>query len=195
MIRKSVQTFLVLVLLFTTAKAQSVTLDTYTHQLFFNIFKEKPDTAISNFIRLYAPGLYDKKNTAQSGSGGNNNTYEIHSFIFTKHPFFKPSFTIGKLELYCQRFAAPKGLQVYDVKLWLEFDTQQEAEMAYSKLMETFMPLSTNKKFSSTNGYQLGEFTDSNGEKGFNKIQVRLTADNLDRRRFKILFENENTLQ
>lgn len=66
--------------------------------------------------------------------------------------------------------------------------------MAFSKLAETLIPISTQKQFSSTNGYQKGAFTDSKGEKGFNRLQVRLTADNLDRRRFKILIELQNDL-
>ncbi|MES2004166.1 MAG: hypothetical protein V4450_06560 [Bacteroidota bacterium] len=185
-----------LVMLAVTTKAQPVPLDTYTHQLLFNIFKEAPDPSVMDFLKLYAPSLYNKKANLQPGSaiGQNNHAYEIHSFVFYKHPYFGPSFTFGKLELDCQRFPEPKGLQVYDAKLWFEFDTQQEAEIAYSKLMETFIPISTNKKFSSTNGYQKGEFTDTKGEKGFNKVQIRLMADNLDHSRFKILLELGNNL-
>lgn len=183
--------------LFTSLYAQSGTVNGYTHQLLFNIYTNQPDNAISGFLRSYAPSLYDKKNIpVTNGTTAETVTsnVEIHSFVFSKHPYFATPFTSGKLELYCQHFSDAKGVQVFDVKLWFEFDNQLEAEMAFSKLVDVFLPISTNKRFSSTNGAQKAEFSDSTGEKGFNKIQFRLTADNLDRRRFKILFETANDL-
>jgi hypothetical protein len=187
-----------LLLLFSTTKGQSLTVDSYSNQLLFNIFKEQPDTGIRNFLRLYAPTLYPKipaSANAASAIGNSQHSYtpEIHSFIFTKHPFFNASFASGKLELYCQHFNDSRGVQVYDVKLWFEFDIQQEAEIAYSKLIETFIPISSNKKIDSMNGFMRGQFSDANTTKGFNKIQFRLTADNLTHR-FKILFETQNEL-
>lgn len=185
---------------FTHANGQQLTIEAYTHQLLFNIFKESPDTSIKTFLQLYTPSLFQKKLSApESGSSNGSNEqkeykFEIHSFMFTKHPFFSASFTSGKLELMCQRYNPPKGVQVYDVKLWFEFDTQPEAEMAFSKLVETFIPISTVKRFSSANGSQKAEFSDTRIIKGFNKVQFRLTADNLDRHRFKILFETVNEL-
>lgn len=184
--------------LFTGLYAQTSTVNGYTHQLLFNIYTNQPDNAISGFLRAYAPSLYDKKSIPAASSTATetvSSNVEIHSFVFSKHPYFATPFTSGKLELYCQHFSDAKGLQVFDVKLWLEFDNQLEAEMAFSKLVDVFLPISTNKRFSSTNGAQKAEFSDSKGDnKGFNKIQFRLTADNLDRRRFKILFETANDL-
>ena len=176
-----------------TLKAQVLTIDTYSNQLLFNIFKAQPDPSIVDFLKLYAPSLYNKNTAIVSGSNNNQFTSEIHSFVFTKHPFFKSSFTVGKLELYCQHFPEPKGIQVYDVKLWFEFDMQQEAEMAYSKLVETFIPISTKKLNDSKNGFLRGQFSDTTSTIGFNKVQFRLTADNLTHR-FKILFETQNEL-
>ncbi len=194
MFRKCFLAGFLLCALFNTMNGQSLTVDTYANQLFFNIFKDQPDTSIRPFLRLYAPSLLEKKTTPPDGSpsAGNKNAFEIHSFIFNKHPFLNASFTSGKLELYCQRNEG-KGTNVYDVKLWFEFDTQEEAEIAYNKLIETFIPISTNKRFSVTNGAQKAEFSDTK-TKGLNKIQLRFTADNLDRHRFKILFETENDL-
>jgi hypothetical protein len=183
--------------LFTSLYAQPNTVNGYTHQLLFNIYTNQPDNAISGFLRSYAPSLYDKKNIPAANGTANEpvtSNVEIHSFVFGKHPYFATPFTSGKLELYCQHFSDAKGVQVFDVKLWFEFENQLEAEMAFSKLVDVFLPISTNKRFSSTNGAQKAEFSDSKGEKGFNKIQFRLTADNLDRRRFKILFETANDL-
>lgn len=199
MLRKSFPFFLIGCLAFCAAKTQQLTLDGYTHQLLFNMFRDKPDTAISDFLRSYTPSLFEKKKTLQTGivtgsASGSRDQYEIHSFIFNRHPYFKSSFSIGKLELYCRHFPDERGVQVYAVKLWFEFDTQQEAEMAYSKMVEMLMPVSTAKNFSSVNGYMKAAFTDNKEEKGFTHVQFRLTADNLDKHRFKILFETENDL-
>ncbi len=195
MLRKPVVYLLFSVCLCGRVSAQNAAVDNYTQQLFFNVFREKPDTAISSFLRYYVPSLYNKKQQPNSGSGGTNYQYEIHTFLFQKHPYFKMNFSVGKLEFHCQRFPDERGVQVYNVKLWFEFDTQMEAEMAYNKLIEMMLPVSTAKNFSSANGYMKAEFTDSRGQKGFNQIQFRLMADNLDKGKFKILFENENGLQ
>lgn len=183
--------------LITSLYGQANTVNGHTHQLLFNIYTNQPDNAINGFLRSYAPSLYDKKTMPVSGGGSAetvSSIIETHGFVFSKHPYFTTPFTSGKLELYCQHFSDAKGIQVFDVKLWFEFDNQLEAEMAFSKLVDVFLPISTNKRFSSTNGAQKAEFSDNKGEKGFNKIQFRLTADNLDRRRFKILFETTNDL-
>lgn len=200
MFRKFILICLLLGSLFTIVQGQSLTVENYTNQLLFNIFKVKPDSSIIPFLQLYTPSLLQRKlsNPEIGVTNGTNEqkefTIEIHSFMFTKHPFFNATFTSGKLELLCQHYTNLKGVQVYDVKLWFEFDTQPEAEMAFSRLVETFIPISSLKRFSSSNGAQKAEFSDTKTTKGFNKIQFRLTADNLDRHRFKILFETVNDL-
>lgn len=173
-------------------RAQALTVETYSQELFFNIFRDQPDTSIRPFLRLYTPSLLAKNENLPAPAG--KPSLEVHSYIFTKHPFFNASFTNGRLELFCQRYPEPRGVQVFDVKLWFEFDTQEEAETAYSKLIQTFSPIATQQKKFSVSGAIVAQFTDTKGTKGFNKVQIRLTADNLDRRHFKILFENNNDL-
>ncbi len=178
--------------------SQSTTIGKYTNELLFNIFTDKPDPLIQDFIKTYIPVLYEKKKKEgvwiMNGMKHTQPYQEVHSFIFSKHPYFKSSFTSGKIEFYCQSNGDPKSSLITNIKLWFEFDTQLEAEMAYGKLMETFVPISTDKHFGSTNGAQIGEFTDARETNGFGKLRIRLTADNLDRRYFKILIETENDL-
>ncbi|MEO8172481.1 MAG: hypothetical protein ABI581_05345 [Sediminibacterium sp.] len=178
------------------ANSQSLTVDTYSNQLLFNIFKDQPDTLIRPFLRLYTPTLLSKKITAADlgSSGGSKNQYsfEVHTFIFTTHPYFNSRFASGKIEFYCRRLHDGGGIQVYDVKLWLEFNELADAEAAYSKLVVAFDAMSNNRNLTSGNGYRKAEFSDTKA--GINKIQFRLTADNLDRNRFKILFETGNDL-
>jgi hypothetical protein len=178
---------------------QSLTMDKFTNQLFFNIFKEQPDITILDFIKTNIPLLAEKKSkeavwVLNTPSAIQNAPEEVHSFIFYKHPFFKSNFTSGKMEFYTFRNKQVNAIQISNLKLWFEFDTQPEAEVAFSNLIETFIPISTAKKFSSTNGAQRAEFSDNKETKGFGKIRIRLTADNLDRHVFKVLFETENEL-
>lgn len=199
MFRKCFLAGLLCVVLLPCANSQSLTFDTYANQLLFNIFKDQPDTAIRLFLRSYVPSLLDKKVTPADlgSSGGSKNQYsfEIHSFLFTTHPYFNSSFTNGKIEFFCRRSLDGKVIQVYDVKLWLEFNELQEAELAYQKLVETFTPISNKLNYTSGMGFRRAEFSDTRAPKtGLGKIQFRITADNLDRRRFKILFETDNEL-
>ena len=182
------------------ARSQAMNMDIQTHQLFFNVFREKPDTSILGFLKLYIPSLYEKKNTfpgwIKYSSIDTLQSYrEIHSFVFSRHPFFTEKITQGKLEIACKRYENARLLQnITQVQLWFEFETQPEAEMAFSRLVEMFSPLATKKKFSSVSGAQKAEFTNSKELKGFNRIQFRLTADNVSRYRYKILFETGNDL-
>jgi hypothetical protein len=196
MLRKYLLASFFLLILLGRSNGQSLTVESYTNQLLFTIFQNQPDTAIRPFLRLYAPALLEKKAIPEGpAAAGSSSSIEIHSFIFTKHPYFKSTFSSGKLELYCQRFNDARGLQVYDIKLWFEFDTQQDGEIAYSKLIETFMPISKARNLSSSSGSMKAEFSDSKESKGLSKIQFRLTADNLDKKMFKILFELGNDLK
>lgn len=178
--------------------AQALSIDKFTNQLLFNVFTAQPDPSIQDFLKNYIPALFEKKkkegvwitNSSKTGQG----YQEIHSFVFTKHPFFKPSFTSGKIEFFCLRNGDPKNTQITNCKLWFEFNTQLEAEMAFSNLIDTFMPISTDKKFGSVSGAQKAEFIDIKETTGFGRIRIRLTADNLDHRTFKVLVETDNDL-
>jgi hypothetical protein len=170
--------------------AQSI--DDAANKLFFNVFKNNPDTSIRGFLRNYLPGLLQN----QTGNSINaaSAVREVHAFLFSKHPFLNAAITGGKLEFFCLHAYNSNTTQVYDVKLWLEFESQQTAEMAYNQLIALFDPLSSLKRFSSSNGAIKAEFSDAGTQPAMHKIRFRLTADNLDNLRFKILFESGNDL-
>lgn len=193
---------LVLFLIAYCGNSQAVNMDIQTNQLLFNIFRANPDSSILGFLKLYTPCLYEKKNV---DAGRQWTTYpsidtlrsyrEIHSFVFSRHPFFKEKFTQGKLEIGCKRYEDTKLLQnITHVQLWLEFETQMDAEIAFTRLVEMFLLLATEKKFSTVTGAQKAEFSNLKETKGFNKIQFRLTGDNISRYPYKILFETGNSL-
>ena len=196
MFRKLLVACFVILLFVTRSSGQDLTIDSYTHQLLFNVLTDQPDTSIATFLRLYVPSLSEKKKTA-NGLPADTFHYheEIHSFVFTKHPFLNIKFTKGKLDICCKRYDGPELIQtITNIQLWFEFDEPQEAEIAFSRLVDNFILLSTDKKFSATNGAQKAEFIHSKITKGFNRVQFRLTADNISQHRYKILFETGNSL-
>ena len=104
-------------------------------------------------------------------------------------------FVKGKLDIHCKRYNSQELIQnITNIKLWFEFDDQQEAEIAFSRLVDNFILLSTDKKFGAANGAQKAEFLNSKNTKGFNRVQFRLTIDNVAQHRYKILFETGNTM-
>jgi hypothetical protein len=199
MARKLVLACFIIVCLWGRTDGQSLTMDKFTNQLLFNIFNDQSDASIQEFIKVNIPILLEKKSKdavwiANPIKNSQDTHEEVHSYVFYKHPFFKSSFTAGKMEFNTYRNKENNSILISNLKLWFEFDTQPEAEVAFSNLIETFIPISTAKKFSSTNGAQRAEFSDNKETKGFGKIRIRLTADNLDKHVFKILFETENEL-
>lgn len=201
MLQKCVWAFCFFIFMQGPLEAQPASIHVYTHQLLFNILTEKPDTSIIDFLKLYIPGLYDKKKT-QGILNTNASTArvpdheEIHSFLFTKHPFFNEKFTRGKLDIYCKRYDDPHLAQtVSDIQLWFEFDSQEQAEIAFSRCIERFISVSTQKKFSSTTGAQQAEFSNKKDTTAlFNRVRFRLTSDFVGLHRYKILFETTNDL-
>jgi len=196
MFRKFSLACFILLLTVTRSTSQGVTIDSYTNQLLFNVLTNQPDTSITSFLKLYIPSLYEKTKTISDKPKDTVHCHEeIHSFVFTKHPFLNVKFAKGKLDICCKRYDSPELIQnIMNIQLWFEFNEQQEAEIVFSRLIDSFIPLSTDKKFSAVNGSQKAEFTNEKITKGFNKVQLRLTIDNVSQYRYKILFETENSL-
>lgn len=200
MLQKCVWIFCFFIFMQGPVKAQPVSINVYAHELLFNILTKKPDTSIADFLKLYIPGLYEKKRTQGLLNTGASSAIvpheEIHSFLFTRHPYFKEKFTRGRLDIFCTRYDTLNLSQkVGDIQLWFEFDSQEQAEIAFSKFIERFISVSTQKKFSSTTGAQQAEFMNTKEVTAlFNRVRFRLTSDFVGQHRYKILFETTNNL-
>ncbi|MCW3086760.1 MAG: hypothetical protein JWQ78_146 [Sediminibacterium sp.] len=182
------------------AGSQSIGMDHYTNQLFFNIFQPAPDTAIKGFIKAHLPSLVDKKDPVAAWTNYTavdtfHSHREIHCFVFNRHPYFREKFPEGRLEVECKRYEDAKLLQnITNVALVFEFESQMEAEIAFSRLVDMFILCATDKKFSTVNGSQKAEFTNTKETKGFNRIQFRLTTDTISRYRYRIVFQTGNSI-
>lgn len=186
-------------LLFSVHAGAQATMDNYTKRLFFNLFTDKPDTLISSFLNLYVPALNNNRTPGKwivyPASDTMHSHEEMHSFIFKKHPFFTERFTTGHIDFFCKRYeGVPVRQNITGIQLWFEFDVQQEAEVAFSRLVETFILVSTDKKISTINGAAKAAFTDANQKNGFSKVQVSMIGDNISTHKYKVLFEAGTSL-
>jgi hypothetical protein len=114
--------------------------------------------------------------------------------VFLEHPHFKSAFRNGKLEFDCRRYNDTRGVQVDDVRLWFDFDTQLEGETAFVQIVDTLKPISPKNFVHTANGAMIGEFTDTKNTKGFAKVQVYLMTDDIDKTKFRILFALGNSM-
>jgi hypothetical protein len=198
MLRKVFWIFFLLLAAGKPARAQDM--DVFTHQLLFNIFTGHADTAISGFLKLYVPVLYEQKRNASDwtrypAADSVHTHEEMHAFIFTRHPYFREKFAEGRLDITCRRYGHNQLFQnITGVQLWFEFDLLQDAEIAFSRLVDMFILGSTDKKFSSVNGAQKAAFVNNREKTGFNRVQLKLMADNGGPHKFRILFETGNEL-
>jgi hypothetical protein len=176
--------------------SQDLTFDLFTNQLLFNIYTPHPDKNIVPFLKRYVPALNEKINSNPPAAIDTALGFEeIHSFLFRTHPYVSVSFKRGKLDIQCKRFEEREYFQqIMHVKLWFEFEDQTQAEIAFSRLVDNYILLSTDKKFSAQNGSQKAEFMNTKKMGGFNRVQFRLTVDNISEYRYKILFETTNSL-
>lgn len=176
--------------------SQDLTFDMFTNQLLFNIYTPQPDKSIVSFLNRYITANKEKISNSTLVSRDTSYRFEeIHSFLFKKHPHVSLSFKRGKLDIQCNRYEEKEFFQqISNVTLWFEFDDQTQAEIAFSRLVDNYIILSTEKKFSAQNGSQKAEFMSSNKTGLFNRVQFRLTVDNISEYRYKILFETINNL-
>ncbi len=179
------------------AKAQSI--DSHANRLFFNTFTNTPDSTITGFLKLYMPALQLNRSPGAWISYAPSDTLraqeEIHSFIFKKHPFFTEKFTTGHIDFFCKRYEGPKLLQnITGVQLWFEFVAQQEAEIAFSRLVDMFILVSSDKRINSVNGAMKAAFINRNDKNGFTRVRLSMMGDNISTNKYKILFEAGNDL-
>ena len=191
MFQKCLLSFFILFTTINNSSAQGLTFDSYTHQLLFNVYTDNPDRSIAGFLKRYIPSLSGNKNSQPIlPEDSSHFQEEIHTYVFTRHPFISINCKKGKLDICCKSYEGTELIQkIAKVQLWFEFDEQTEAEIAFSRLVDNYILLSTDKKFSASNGSQKAEFSDAKNLNGFNRIQFRLTVDNVNVHRYKILFE------
>lgn len=187
--------FISMVLTLNFSYSQELRFDRYTNELLFNVLSDKPDSSLSEFLNRCLPNRITRDSAkAYPQNGSKQYNEEIHTFLFKKHPYLEMKIAEGGLDLICKNFSGkPPFQQIEKARLWFSFDQQIDAERGFGRLVENYILLSTEKKFSASNGTQNAEFSDTLAKKGFNRVLFKMSMDNLGSHRFKILLETEKT--
>ena len=64
-----------------------------------------------------------------------------------------------------------------EIKLWFEFDNEEDAKNSFKQLVDTFTSFNTLKRLTSQQGIEKAEFTDKNSDKYYSNIQIILATD------------------
>ena len=170
--------------------SQITKFDELSEKMFFNIFINKPDSSIFDFVKKYFPAF-----TEEYKSGGWTMNplnppelqHTIHSIKFTKHPYFDAKFREGRLDIFASEVKGGRP-GVTDFQLWFMFDNKTDAQNAFTKLSKMFDSLSKSKKVSQRNGKTIAEYSDQSVLEETNSVQLILTTDELQNHKYKLFF-------
>lgn len=161
------------------------TLDKYADQLYFGMLSLTPDTSISNFLTKYVPVVFKKFDSTGGwtayppGFIEEPKFYKVtHSYVFSLHPYFNGHFKSGQLAITQKIYADEKwNGNIADVKLWFEFDNEEDAKKSFKQLVGTFSSFNVLKRITSQQGMDRAEFTDKNCDKYYSNIEIILATD------------------
>jgi hypothetical protein len=165
--------------------------DELSNKMFFNIFINKPDSTVFDFVKTYFPG-FTKEHKAGGWTIYPNRPipkfyYTVHSLKFKSHPYFDAKFREGRLDLLASEEKDGRP-GVTDFQLWFMFDSEADAKTAFKKLSKMFDTLSQSKNIYKRNNKTIAEYSDKPVFNEFNSVQIILTNDELYDNKYKIFF-------
>lgn len=178
------------------------TLDKYADQLYFGMLSFMPDGAINDFLRKCVPAIFEERDSSGGWTMYPPSAFEepkfykvSHTFVFESHPYFDGHFKAGQLAITEKVYADENwNGNITDVKLWFEFDNEEDAKRAFKQLVDTFSSLNVLKRVTSQQGIDKAEFTDSSSDKYYRRIEIILATDYSLGKRFLMPSENEGRL-
>ena len=176
---------IIVVLAMTFHKSSAQTLEKYADQLYFGMLSFNPDTSITDFLKKYVPVAFRKFDSSVKWTMyPPGRTQEprfvkvINSYLFNKHPYFNGPFNSGQLAIAQKIYSDEKwGTQLSEIKLWFEFDNEEDAKSSFKQLVDTFTSFNTLKRLTSQQGIEKAEFTDKNSDEYYSNIQIILATD------------------
>lgn len=161
-------------------------LTTYTDHLYFGMLSYKPDASISKFISKFFPIVYKKYDSTTQWTMYPPNFTEpafttvVNSYVFKSHPYFKEKFKSGQLAITQKLYDDQQwDGGIADMKLWFEFDNEEDAKYAYKKLIDTYSSFPVLKRLTSYKGTKRAEFTDQKSDEYYSHIEIVLVKDYL----------------
>jgi cytochrome oxidase Cu insertion factor (SCO1/SenC/PrrC family) len=175
------------------------TLDRYADQLYFGMLSFNPDTSIKEFLTKYIPVVFKKFDSIGGwtvyppGVIEEPKFYKVtHSYVFNNHPYFSGNYKSGQLAITEKIYIDKKWNEnITDIKLWFEFDVEDEARESFKQLIDTFSNFNVLKRITTQQGMDKAEFTDKNCDSYYSHIQIILVPDYTLGKRYVMPTENE----
>lgn len=190
---KSIVLIASLIIVNTICMGQTNEFTKLSDEMFFNIFAYKPDSMVYDFVKKYYP-MFTKAPekggwTAYPPGAVPVFISTMHSFIFTKHPFFDAKFKEGRLDILSNE---EKGELpgVTDFRIWFFFDNKKDAESAFDKLCHMFEKVSKSKKILNKTDKEIAQYSSEKKMTDSNSVEFILTKDELYDGKYKILFRD-----
>jgi hypothetical protein len=186
--------------------AQTSSLTEYSNKLLFNFHTDTPDSNLCRFIQKHISTIYcqpkSKTDTVSGWSANDTTTVFIyppitstHSLYFSKHPFLKEKFSVGRIEIQAQEIFKDR-MGIFGISLYLYFYEKEDAINLYNKLTDTLTKISTLKRFTNYKETKKAEFTDNRmKDKSPFGVQLILARDDVsENSSYYILFIPHNNL-
>jgi hypothetical protein len=160
--------FIICIVTFTNcSNKEPVTFDTTTRRIFFNGDVYKNDREL---VEFYKSSKYLSLDRPPKGytlypplsALGQDGRQQQYTFRFRTHPYVSFSFREGELIISSRKSNDGEVFSFPTLKFI--FDSKEQSELAYNKLLDTYSKLSTRKRFSSYKDTKNAEFTDDNSK-------------------------------
>ena len=175
------------------------TLDKYADQLYLGMLSLAPDTSITDFLTKYVLVVFKKFDSTGGwtayppGVIEESKFYKVtHSYVFGSHPYFNGHFKSGQLAITQKIYSDEKwNGNITDIKLWFEFDNEEDAKKSFRQLVDTFSSFNVLKRITSQQGMDRAEFTDKNCDKYYSNIEIILATDYTLGKRYVMATDSE----
>ena len=147
------------------------------NDIYFNVWKGNPDSVIIKFLEENVPILAVNRDEGK-WSAFPPQQFPVqeaceHSFKFDKHPSLPTEFKDGKLIVFTKEVNG-KVISIRDIFIVFDFDTKDQAQLAFDSLVFEFDKLSSEKKIYNTKGNTIADFTDLNSSDWDNNVKFVL---------------------
>ena len=161
------------------------------NKMLFNVWIQKPDSSILSFVKKYAPALVAEPEGWRVHLSMTTErmpeSLTIHSLTFVHHPFINFAFSQGQID-FLTRETKNAIVGIRDIHLWFIFDNINNADSAFTTLVEMFEKLSTTRNITTDGLIKTAEFVDENSNSHANRVEFKLVEDEIHKNKYKLFF-------
>lgn len=182
-----------LVLFICNSNGQMTSFDSLTNKMFLDIFINKPDSSVSDFVKKYFPSLSETKERTNWTIFPPDSSLPIpyqseYNFIFQRHPFLNIDFTEGKLELASTEAKDFLPRISKQLRLTFTFDNKQAADSAAKVIAMEFTKISLKVSASSFREMEIWQIKGRSASIPNLSVMLGLYKDFFDNK-YKLVFQ------